>query len=317
MEYIQTVTGKVCVSEIKKVDSHTHLIAYALPEVIKENIDFLLDSTENIKKDLEDFKKLGGNLIIEMSTCDYGYDVKKLKQLSLENGIYIVAAAGFNKGKYNRCFLEHYDEEYVVSKLLQDCNIGVIDGIKPGVIKMGTSENKIYPWEEKGLRAVAKVSLKTGLPIATHTQNGTMALEQLKIFREEGVPYDQIILCHLDQLDNYEQHQEILKKGVFLSYDSVAKTKYKTRERALDYIVSFAKQGLHKQLLLGNDFARRSNYLGYNGAPGMIDLFKKFEIELTEKLSSSGFSKEEAYSIVSDLYVENPKRAFRVREKYK
>lgn len=315
MDYIQTVTGKVNVSEINKVDSHTHLIAYALPQVIKENIDFLLNSTENIKKDLDDFKNLGGNLIIEMSTCDYGYDVKKLKQLSLETGVNIVAAAGFNKGKYNRYFLEHYDEDYVVSKLLQDCEFGIVDGIKPGVIKMGTSENQIYPWEEKGLHAVSKVSLKTGLPIATHTQNGTMALEQLAIFNSEGVPYDQIILCHLDQLDDYELHRKIIQKGVFLSYDSVAKVKYKTRERALNYIVSFAKEGLHKQLLLGNDFARRSNYLGYNGSPGMVDLFKNFENELYQKLIDNGFTHEETNLIISDLYIENPKRAFKVRER--
>ena len=191
---------------------------------------------------------------------------------------------------------------------------GIANGIKPGILKIGTSLNEITPWEEKGLRAVARVHLKTGLPISTHTQNGTMGLEQMKLFQEEGVPMDHVIMCHLDQCEDFSVHEEILSTGVFLSYDSVAKPKYKTRERAIEFIMKCVRSGFGEQLLVGNDFARRSCYRGYGGTIGYESLFRDFKEELNTEMRKQGFAESEAEQTIRNLYTENPKRAFAVRE---
>ena len=59
-------------------------------------------------------------------------------------------------------------------------------GVKAGVIKCATSKDKITEYEEKCLRAAARAHLKTGAPITTHTDDGTMGREQLDIFAAEG-----------------------------------------------------------------------------------------------------------------------------------
>ena len=314
MNWIQTVNGRINADEVTGADSHTHLIAYATPELLEKDPDLLLDSVDALSEDLETFKSLGGNLIAEMTTIDYCSDVTRLKEVSDRYGIHIIASAGFNKGAYNRRFLEHYSMDVIEHRLYEDCMNGIANGIKPGILKIGTSLNEITPWEEKGLRAVARVHLKTGLPISTHTQNGTMGLEQMKLFQEEGVPMDHVIMCHLDQCEDFSVHEEILSTGVFLSYDSVAKPKYKTRERAIEFIMKCVRSGFREQLLVGNDFARRSCYRGYGGTIGYESLFRDFKEELNTEMRKQGFAESEAEQTIRNLYTENPKRAFAVRE---
>ncbi len=314
MAYIQTVTGKVDVEKIRNTDAHSHLIAYATDALIQKDSDLLLDSVDKIHKDMEVFKSYDGNLIAEMTTVDYRSDPEALKKLSQRHDIYIIACTGFNKGAYNRPFLENRDIDEVAAKLLDTIQNGISPSqIKPGLIKIGTSLNEITPWEEIGLRAAARAHLQSGVPISTHTQGGTMALAQLRMFEEEKVPYENLILCHLDQLEDFELHRTIVSKGVFLSYDSIAKAKYQTRERALRYITALAKEQLHTQILVGNDFARRSCLEGYGGKPGYHSVFRDFKQELMQALITAGFSQAQADQIINDIYRENPKRAFALR----
>lgn len=304
MKYIMTVNGKVNVQDMKYTDSHSHLITFPPEELLKDSKDLLLDDPSKIKEDIEMFKSLGGNTIVEMTTIDYGRNLELLKEVSDIYKINVIACSGFNKGLYNCKYLEGRDVDEVVKDLMKDIEN---EGIKPGVIKIGTSKNIIEPYEEIGLRAISRAHLKTGIPISTHTQNGTMALEQIKIFEEEKVPYENIIICHLDQNKDINIHRYLLQKGVFLSYDSISKAKYDTRERSIEFIVQFVKEGLHKNILLGNDFARRSNFSSYKGKPGYENVFKHFKEELREKLLKENLDAE---TVINDLYCENPKRAF-------
>lgn len=315
MAYIQTVTGKVDVELIHNTDAHSHLIAYATEALIEKDPDLLLDSAEQVGTDIETFKRYDGNLIAEMTTVDYRFDPEKLKALAQKHQIYIIACTGFNKGAYNRPYLEGKDIDDVAEQLVETIRNGISPGgVKPGIIKIGTSLNEITPWEEIGLRAAARAHLQTGLPISTHTQGGTMAFEQLKILEAENVPCENLILCHLDQLEDFDLHHKIVSKGVFLSYDSIAKAKYQTRERALRYIVKLAKEHLHTQILVGNDFARRSCFEGYGGKPGYHSVFRDFKQELKQALIKAQFTEAAGDQIIRDIYIENPKRAFAIRK---
>ena len=60
-------------------------------------------------------------------------------------------------------------------------------GIKAGLIKCATGKDRITEYEQKCLRAAARASKRTGAPITTHTEDGTMGREQLDLFAEEGV----------------------------------------------------------------------------------------------------------------------------------
>jgi 5-phospho-D-xylono-1,4-lactonase len=310
--YIQSTSGLIPISEIRYTHSHEHLFTYATPTIAAEKPEMVLDSVDKIGEDINLFKAAGGNTIIEMTTIDYGRDVVKLNEIVLKYNINIVAAAGFNKGTFNKEFLEKKSIDEVTVQLIDELQNGIGDtGIKPGVLKIGTSMNVIEPWEEIGLRAIARAHLKTGVPISTHTQAGTMAEEQLNLFSAEGVPAENIVLCHLDQNPDYELHRRLVERGAYLCYDSIPKPQYKTEQRSIEFIAELAKNELHTNIIVGGDFSRKTYYKGYGGKIGLDYILTVFKPKLLSYLENKGL---ESNRIVEDIFKENPKRAFAIRE---
>lgn len=309
---ILTVRGFVDAKDVGNTYVHEHLYTTATPDVAAENPTMVLDDIANVVVDLGLFKEAGGSLIVEVTTVDYGRNVYKLKELSEKSGVHIVATGGFNKGTYNRPFLENRSIDEVAKELIKEVQEGVDgSGIRPGVLKIGTSLNVIHPWEEIGLRAISRVSLATGIPITTHTQAGTMAKEQLDLFVEEGLDPSSIILGHMDQLDDFNVHHELVKRGAFLGYDSIPKAKYNTKERAIDFILRLAQENLHTQILISGDFARQSYFKGYGGQFGLDYLLTSFKEEVRARLDAE---KMDSNRIIDDLFIHNPRRALAFRK---
>lgn len=261
---------------------------------------------QEVGYDLREFKNLGGNCVVDTTTVDYGRDLGKLNELSKHNGVFIIGCGGFNKGKFNRSFLEFEELNEVVRRIHED----VLAEVGVGVVKIGTSLNSIEEWELKGLKAISEVHKITGVPITTHTEKGTFGLEQLALFKREGVHPSAIIIGHIDQNPDFEIHKRIIQQGAFIGYDSVAKAKYKTKDRAIEFIIQFAKIGLHKQIVISGDFARKDYYKGYGGEPGLRYLLSDFKTELRARLLENELDAE---SIVNDLFINNPARALAFR----
>lgn len=311
--YIQTVTGRIRAEELGPAHSHEHLIAYVTPELAKQDPDLALTEPSRIKPDIEAFQAAGGRAIIEMTTVDYGRDLPALQQLAQETGLQLVAATGFNKGKYCRPFTEGKDPSEIARLLILEIEQGAGEtGIRPGVVKAASSLNTILPWEEVAIRAAARTHLATGCPISTHTEAGTMAEEQLAIFVEEGVPPEGIVFCHMDRNPNLDVHRRLATKGSFISYDQVPKSKYNTEPKVLDLVVALAREGLHRQILIGGDFSRRSYFKGWGGGPGLDYLLTVFRTRLICRLEEAGLPGER---IADAIFIENPRRAFAFRER--
>lgn len=310
MSSIQTVTGKIDSTQVSAAYVHEHLYTLATPEVLAENASMELSDLHKISHDLELFKQAGGNLVVEVTTVDYGRDLLKLKEISEMSGVYIIGTAGFNKGTYNRSFLENRTAEDVAKELIAEIRSG-IDGVKPGILKIGTSKDSIQPWELTGLHAISLAHLSTGLPITTHTQNGTMANEQLDLFVSFGVDPSSVILGHMDQNPDFDLHEKLIDRGAFLGYDSIPKTKYDTKERAIDFIIKLAKVNKHTHILLSGDFARQSYFKGFGGKPGLDWLLVAFKPELYDRLIEANL---DADQILDDLFTNNPRRALALRK---
>lgn len=305
---IKTVNGWISPSELAGCYVHEHLYALATPEIVAANSNMAVDDIDKVQKDLELFVSLGGNCIVDVTTVDYGRDISKLQELSTNSNVHIVATGGFNKGKFNRPFLENQSVSDVADRIYEDVK-------KPtggvGILKIGTSLNEILPWEYIGLQAIAQVHKQTGIPITTHTEKGTFAQEQLDLFKRHGVDASAIILGHLDQNPDFDLHVKLIKQGAFLGYDSIPKAKYNTKDRAIAFIVALAKRELHTHILLSGDFARKDYYLGFNGTPGLGFLLGEFKKELNVALKREGLNH---LQIIDDLFIHNPARALQFRK---
>jgi phosphotriesterase-related protein len=173
--------------------------------------------------------------------------------------------------------------------------------MRAGVIKAGTSLNEITEVEDRVLRAAAIAHKETGAPISTHTDKGTMALEQLATLREEGVPSERVIVGHLDFALDEDYLLRVLDTGAFVSFDQVSKEKYAPDAERAAVLKQLADAGYLDRLLISGDLARKSYWLSYGGGPGFRYLVESFPVALME----AGFSATE----VRHILVDNPQMA--------
>jgi phosphotriesterase-related protein len=311
MPFIATVLGPIDPAEVDYIDAHEHLVAHAPAEVVAEDADLALDEPDRVVADLTELRSSGRACVVEMTTVDYGRDVLALRELSRRTGVPIVAATGFNKGRYCRRFCDGHDPDQLAEAQVAEIRSGVAStGVRCGVVKFGTGTEAVAPWEEVAARAAARTHRATGCPILTHTEAGQLAEEQLALLSDERIPPTAVVIGHLDRNPDLDLHRRLAVQGAFLSYDQIPKPKYATESAAIALIVALAHDGLHRQVVVGGDFARRSLFHGYGGEPGLTYLPSVFPRRLRDAAEREGL---DGAAIVADVLRHNPQRALTFR----
>ena len=303
---VKTVCGELSAKELGTVTSHEHVLLdltafyQALPVegiedpatqkvemwnlgilsrdcyALKDNL--LLDSEELAIKELNYFKRAGGDTIVDASLPGIGRDAKALKRISEKTGLNIIMGTGFYVGETHPKELDSMTEREIADLMVKELNEG-IDGICAGYIgEIGISE--IFDDKERRvLRAAAIASLDTGAAINVHinpwTTNG---IEASDILLNAGVPANKICISHIDVENRVEYIYELLKKGVYVEFDNFGKEYYIRREvRNSGYglfvhdtdRVSLLKKmiddGFVKQILLSCDLCLKNLTHTYGG----------------------------------------------------
>lgn len=305
MSVLRALGGDVAASEAGLIDAHEHLVAHGTPELVAADPDLLLDDPDALLADLAAFRAAGGGTLVEMTTVDYGRDLSAVRRLSARSGVHVLAATGFNKGTYCRRYCEDAD----VGELSR-AQVADVGAERCGVVKFGTSRDRIEPWEAVALAAAARTHLETGCPILTHTEAGTMAEEQLTRLEALGVAPEAVVLGHLDRCEDSEVHLRLAARGAYLSLDQVPKPKYATEAHAVRVVAALARRGLHGQVVVGADFARRSYFVGMGGGRGLGWLPRVFRGRLAAALDGEGLP---GAAIAQAVLHDNPVRALRMR----
>jgi len=267
MAYVRTVCGDIDPAQLGATYLHEHLIGASLQP--GSDPDLTLDSEAAAIKELRHFVSAGGRAMVEMSPQDYGRDVRALKRVSEASDVHIITVSGFIKGASLNPFVEGRTPQQVADDLIRDVCDGVDGtGIRAGVLKAGSSKNKITPNEETALKAAAIAYHETGAAISTHTEAGTMALEQVALLKGAGVPAERILIGHMDRLMDWEYHVAVANTGVTLGYDQFAKEKYYPDSQRIEFIVRLTQAGFRDQIALSGDMARKSYLTSYGGGPG-------------------------------------------------
>lgn len=299
MAIIRTVRGDIPPDSLGVTYMHEHLIGYSLkPE---GDPDLRLDSEAAAAHELTFFRVAGGKALLEMSPADYNRNPLALRRLSEATGIHVICVTGFIKGASADPLVEDKSVTEIANDMIRDVCEGIDDtGICAGVIKAGSSLNKITPNEEKIFRAAALAHRETGAMISTHTEAGTMALEQVELLRSEGVSPERIVIGHTDRKLDWDYHIAIAKTGVTLGYDQISKEKYFPDSQRIDFIVRMTQAGYGKQIILSGDLARRSDLTGYGGGPGYTFILWR----ILPWLRKDGLTNDD----IRTLMVETPKR---------
>ncbi|MHC5279980.1 phosphotriesterase family protein [Listeria kieliensis] len=326
MSYIRTFFGDIKPEQLGFTYSHEHIVCTPSFWQEKGEDDLLLDDKEKSQLDVQDFKDLGGKTIVDATAVDYGRHVSEVAEISKETGVQIIGTAGFNKsflwtGKMKpelKQLVGNYETYYdwieaaSVSELTEFVVREVEEGLegtsfKAGQVKFGTGYNRITPLEEKTIRAVARAHHETKAPVHSHTEAGTMALEQIEILKEEGVPLEYLSIGHMDRnLDPY-YHEQVAKTGAFLSFDGIAKIKYAPESARIAAILSLVQKGYEDQILVSGDTARKTYYKHYDFGPGLEYIKKKWVPRFIHEANQNGFDGEK---LIQKFFVDNPARCF-------
>ena len=214
------------------------------------------------------FAEAGGRTLVDATARDYGRDASALLSIAARTDVNIVCVTGWNRGDYGDEALRASDEE-LVAIMLGDLQDGM-DGTaaRAGIAKLGTSEGKILPVEERIARAVGRVQVETGCPVLTHTTRGTMAHEQLDLLAAEGADLARVALSHMDQNLDFGLLRALCERGAYVLFDGPSKRKYATDEERVAMLCRLVEAGHAERLLVSGDMGRRSYLESYGGGPG-------------------------------------------------
>jgi phosphotriesterase-related protein len=187
------------------------------------NLDNLtLSDLRMQEREIELYRDVGGQTIVDLSLPAIGRDVRGLAHISEATGVNIVAGCGYYVHTAHPPEIDRMTPADVTDVIVADLTEGIDGtGIRAGVIGEIGTWDPIHPNEEKVLRGAAKAQLLTGAPIIVHTYLfAKWGLRVLDILTEEGVNAERVALAHVDSIVNdLDYHKAIADRGAYIEYD--------------------------------------------------------------------------------------------------
>lgn len=329
MSKIRTLLGDIDSNKMGITYAHEHICCSPPYWKEKNQEDFLLDQPELSLLECEELKKAGVQSVVDATAVDYGRQISVIVDIAQRTGLNIIATAGFNKSflwsaeipnhlsmrqKY-RTFKE-WIEDSTIEQLRDFVVSEVEEGLenttwRAGQVKFGTGYNSISSLELKTIKAVAKAHHITKAPIHSHTEVGTMALEQIDILKNEKIDLSYVCFGHMDRNLDLYYHKKIAQTGAFLSFDGIGKIKYAPESSRIQNIIDLCKAGYEKQIVISGDTARKSYYRNYKQGLGLDYIWKKWVPRFIEEASNSGLDGE---YLIQRFFVDNPAQCFSFKD---
>ena len=328
MTYVQTVLGKVDPEELGFTLPHEHIICDStLSRSYHDRVKkppwgsyMWFDDVETMTEELRLFRNDGGRTIVEVTCQGWGRDPLALREISERTGVNLIACAGFYVEDCMPSWVGNKTVEQLTDWITREVEIGCnakesheVTDVKAGMIKTSASRPVYSHNELKGLKAVARGHLKTGMPITTHNsgsiryelEGGNIGMDILDLLEEEGVDPEAVIVGHTDENVDIRTLVKLVKRGAWIQFDTIGKSHYLLDETRADLVAALRERGLLGHLLLSQDRNRKPMLRKYNG-PGYSDILNRFIPLLLEM----GLTTKD----VRRLTVENPSKALRKRD---
>ncbi len=228
MSEINTVMGPISADKlgITLIHEHIHCSQSEQADSASISVDERKSAAAECARVLEEVKSYGLASILDATPIDLGRDVELIKEVSAASGINIVCSTGFYRETYEHdSVITHetqkrktVDEMYEL--FTREITRGIEGtGIKAGAIKVGTGNGRISEYERKVLTAAARAQKDTGVPIITHTEAGTMGLEQAELLISEGADPKRIMIGHRGADTDLRHHINVMDKGGNIAFD--------------------------------------------------------------------------------------------------
>jgi phosphotriesterase-related protein len=313
MTFVRTVLGDIDPSELGITYAHEHLVIDG-GRPVQMVPEFDLGDVDAMATEVSAAVALGLRSVVDAMPCDAGRSAGKLADLARRTGLHVVAPTGLHHDRYYGP--THWSARVTVDELADLFALDVTEGIdaydyagpvvrrtphRAGVIKVAGSDGGPSDRDRRVFAAAAEAHRRTGVPILTHCEGGTGALEQIRLLADGGVDLSHVVVSHVDKVVERSYHREIMSTGAIAEYDQ----SFRWADRpngTLQLIRWMAEDGLADRIVLGMDAARRHYYLVYGGAPGLTWLLGSF----IPAMAAAGIDSAVRHA----LFVDNPARAY-------
>ena len=221
-----TVNGSVPTNKLGKTLPHEHVMVdfIGADQVSADRYD-VDDVFRKVLPYLTKAKEAGCKTFIDCAPAYLGRDPTLLKRFADASGLHIITNTGYYGARQGKYLPKHAFEE-TADQLAARWTKEWTDGIggteiKPGFIKIGVDKGKLTEVNHKLIQAAARCHLKTGLTIASHTGDGTAAMEQLEVLEREGVSPNAWIWVHAQNELNTGFHKAAAKAGAWVELDGI------------------------------------------------------------------------------------------------
>lgn len=302
---IVTVTGPIRPEELGVTLSHDHILidAWGMTPGF-EDYGTILDNEDLAVEELKGYRHAGGAAICDPTTVGIGRNPLALQRISRATGVHIVMGCGWYRERVYPPFVAQEHPDRLAERLVQELTEGVDGtGIRPGFIgEIGTERFYITPAQERVFRAAARAQRRVGCAIMTHTTHwGELAIEQLDLLKEEGVPAERVIVSHLGDRVGARRLLPIAERGAWIDVDNLAFSDYAPLEVRADNVAELWRAGFGAQIMLSNDICKLSQLTFYGGC-GYQNVITNF----LPLLRARGLTQDQ----ITAMTVTNPSRAF-------
>ncbi|MDR2772364.1 MAG: TatD family hydrolase [Elusimicrobiota bacterium] len=262
---------------------------------VKNDDDACLDCYDQTLAELKELKQSGVGNILDVTNIGMGRDFDYVKRAGGQSGINILSSTGY----YKEPFLpvEVYDK--TVEELAEQMLAEIASKQVVCIGEIGTSKDKMTDMENKVFLASVEAAAQSGTLIYTHTTLGTYALEQADFFISHGIDPRRVIIGHIDLSQNLDYIREVLKKGVYVGFDTVGKNNYFPDENRARFLAALQEEEKLDRVVLSLDITRKSHLRAFGGI-GYNYLFQTF----LPLLRAKGISEES----IDQMLIENPKQ---------
>lgn len=334
--HIQTVLGEIAPDQLGITLGHEHLLIdlrglWSEPPLARAHLvdqeptlanrgelmrnpyhskpNLRMDDAALSASELQHYRQAGGQGLIDMTTVGIRPDPRGLYDIAGRTGIQVIAGCGYYRQPLLPAELHERSTEEIADDLLRWLQEGMYGtNIRAGLMgELGTS-SPIYPFEERQLRAAARVQRQTGASINVHPLIwGHEHLHILDILEEEGADLRHVAISHCDELIEPAWHAQIAERGAVLSFDTFGSECYFDQENGQEprdteriaCVLRLLEKGFGGQITLAHDICTRIQLRAYGGW-GWDHLLTN----IVPRLRHAGVSQQE----LDVMFIETPRR---------
>lgn len=326
MSTVQTLNGPIDTSELGYTLAHEHI--FVSDEGLIQNFPSVWNEEfvcQKAREKLTQAYETGVRTILDATVLGNGRNVPLIKRALASIPVNILVCTGVFYKDELPGFFASQNIDVMTRLFVNDIVNGIGNtGVKAAVVKACTDYQGVTFGVEKALRAAARAHLETGAVLHTHAHAPTRrGLEQLKIFKEEGVDPSKVYIGHCINSDDMDYLHAILDQGAFIGFDRWAAGPLPsvpgmpthppvTREKAVATLAQLCQEGYANQILIGNDACSWQMMVRFETETASPDLYTNSYLIFTQQVAPMLLEAGVTQAQIDTMTISTPRRLFEV-----